>query len=154
MCSALPAVNNAFQVIAQAVKAGQSTPADAASALDTIYAQFMQAGGASGPAGIPDSGTAINKHPWCNAGCEMSVVLKAMVLYWQAQYLALISPAAAGSAQPAAGSMPSTPGTVVPLNSTPGAALTSGSAAQSVPGSGPSFELLAAGLVAAFLLLH
>ncbi|MGA7794293.1 MAG: hypothetical protein WCA19_14765, partial [Candidatus Acidiferrales bacterium] len=69
-CSSLPAVNNAFQVIADAVQSGQTTPAAAAAALPQIYSEFMSAGGAggsiSGPSGIPGGGTAINNSPYCN----------------------------------------------------------------------------------------
>lgn len=158
-CGAIPAVNNAFQVIAAGVKAGQITPANAAAALDTVYSQFMAAGGASSPTSIPDSGAAINKHPWCNANCEMSVILKGMVLYWQAIYngmtAAVTSATPTGSVPtstaPLSTGMPSA-GTLVPLNSSPAAALTSGSLAQPVPGSGPSFTWIAAAAVAAFLL--
>jgi hypothetical protein len=77
-CSALPAVNNAFSVIAKAVQDGQIQPADAASALDQIYSEFQSAGGA-----------AINDSPWCNSNCEMGVVLQGMVIYWKAQYTAM-----------------------------------------------------------------
>lgn len=82
-CSALPAVNNAFAVIAKGVQSGQINPTDAASALDQIYSEFMSAGGA-----------AINDSPWCNENCEYGVGLKAMVLYWQSQYLAMAATAA------------------------------------------------------------
>jgi hypothetical protein len=81
-CSALPAVNNAFAVIAQAVQNGQTTPADAAASLDQIYSEYQAAGGA-----------AINTSPWCNSNCELGVILKAMVLYWKAQYAAMPAPA-------------------------------------------------------------
>jgi hypothetical protein len=82
-CSALPAVNNAFAVINQAVHSGQTTPAAASQALDHIYSQYQSSGGA-----------AINDNPWCNSNCEMGVVLKGMVLYWQSQYAAMAAAAA------------------------------------------------------------
>jgi hypothetical protein len=98
-CHAWPAVNNAFQVINAALLNGQTTPQNASQALDTIYSQLMSAGGASSPTSIPGGGTAINDSPWCNGNCEGSVIVKAMVLYWQSQYAAI----------PALAQLPSTP---------------------------------------------
>jgi hypothetical protein len=101
-CSALPAVNNSFALVAQAVSNGQMTAATAAAGLIEIYKQFMQAGGASGsasgPGSIPSGGTSINDSPYCNSNCEMSVILYAMVLYWQAQYEAMAASQAAAAA--------------------------------------------------------
>jgi hypothetical protein len=101
-CSSLPAVNNAFAVVQQAVQSGVSTPADAAASLDEIYSQFMAAGGASGgpngPGSIPSGGTAINDSPYCNSNCEMSVSVRAMVIYWKAQYETLAAQQAAEAA--------------------------------------------------------
>jgi hypothetical protein len=77
-CSALPAVNNAFSVIARGVQSGQIKPADAAAALDHINSEYQAAGGA-----------AINYSPWCNSNCELGVILKGMVIYWKAQYAAI-----------------------------------------------------------------
>lgn len=85
-CGALPAVNNAFSVINQAVQSKQTTPEAAAQALDAIYTQYQSAGGA-----------AINDNPWCNSNCEMGVILKAMVLYWQAQYAAMAASSSASA---------------------------------------------------------
>lgn len=111
-CGALPAVNNAFAVLAQGVAAKQITPAQAAQAVWQIYSNFMQAGGASGgsagPGNIPSSGTAINDHPYCNSNCELSIMVYAMCLYWGAQYSAMAAPAASSSAVPASGSYVST----------------------------------------------
>lgn len=105
-CQVFPAVNNAFTLIGQAVAAGQTTAAAAAQALPEIYSRFMSAGGASGsasgPGGIPSSGEAINDHPYCNANCEFSIILLAMIFYWQAQYQALADQQAAEAAQAAA----------------------------------------------------
>jgi hypothetical protein len=99
-CSTLPAVNNAFALIMQAVQNGTMNPSDAANALPSIYSQFMAAGGASGsasgPGNIPGGGTAINNHPWCNSNCELSICLLGMVLYWQSQFQAMAEQAAAG----------------------------------------------------------
>lgn len=167
ICGALPAVNNSIAVIKQAVAAGQTSPAAAAAALDEIYSQFMTAGGASGsasgPGNIPDSGVAINKHPYCNAACELSMVLKAMVLYWQSQFMAAAgAPAAASSTSVPAGT-PTPAGTLVsmaPPTSAPGGTLVSMATGQAVApppapaSSGLSFGLIAAGLVGAFLLFR
>lgn len=110
-CSAIPAVNNAFAVLRQGVQDGTIKPADAANALPEIYSQYMSAGGASGsasgPGGIPGGGTAINDSPWCNSNCELSVVLLAMVFYWQAQFQALAAQQAYEAQQAAAASQPS-----------------------------------------------
>jgi hypothetical protein len=112
-CGALPAVNNAFAVINQAVHAGQTTPAAAAQALDQIYQNYQSAGGA-----------AINNSPWCNSNCEMGVIVKAMVLYWQAQYQAMAATASAPSAGATAsqavpaGTSMATTGTPEPLPAT------------------------------------
>lgn len=162
ICGALPAVNNAFAVIKQALAAGQTTPAAAAAALDEIYSQFMTAGGASGsasgPGNIPDSGVAINKHPYCNAACELSMVLKAMVLYWQSQFMAK---AGAPAAAAAPGGTPTPAGTLVSMSTTPqatGGTLVSMATGQPVAApapaasSGLSLGLIAAGLVGAFFL--
>lgn len=86
-CSALPAVNNAFHVIAQGVQNGQINPADAAAALDHILSEYQAAGGA-----------AINYSPWCNSNCELGVILKGMVIYWKAQYAAMAAKQAAAAA--------------------------------------------------------
>ena len=118
-CSAIPAVNNAFAVIRQGVQDGTIKAADAATALPQIYEHYMSAGGASGsasgPGGIPSGGTAINDSPWCNSNCELSVVLLAMVFYWQAQFQALAAQQAyeaqqaAAASQSSASSAPSAP---------------------------------------------
>jgi hypothetical protein len=102
-CSTIPAVNNAFSLISQAVQNGQLSPSDAPAALWQVYSKFMSLGGASGsssgPGGIPGGGTAINDSPYCNSDCEISVVLYAMCLYWQAQYQAMAAQAAANKAE-------------------------------------------------------
>jgi hypothetical protein len=116
-CSALPAVNNAFAVIDQAVHAGQTTPAAAAQALDTIYSNYESAG----------AGGAINNSPWCNSNCELGVVIKGMVLYRQSQYAAMAAAApqtgaapqgegapAGAAATAATGASVQIPGTAVP----------------------------------------
>jgi len=151
LCSAVPGATNAFQVINQAVKSGQTTPAAAIAALDEVYSQFMTAGGASGstsgPGNIPDSGVAINKHPYCNAGCEMSIILKGMVLYWQSQYQAMAAKQAAAAPAAAPASTPTPAGTLV-STATP-----AGAAAAAPAGGIPSFALIAAAVIGAVLFL-
>jgi hypothetical protein len=133
ICGALPAVNNAFQVIAQAVANGQMKPADAAAALPQIYSEFMQAGGASGsisgPGSIPGSGAPINNHPYCNAACELSLALLGMVFFWQAQYAAMAAQPVPAPAPAPAAIAPVTPPATASTPAQPG----SGSA-----GAGPS----------------
>lgn len=120
-CSVIPAVNNAFALINQAVQNGQTTPANAAAALDQIYSKYMSAGGASGsasgPGGIPGGGTAINDSPYCNSNCEISVAIYAMVLYWKAQYQAMAAQAAAVAAEQAAQANESAPTSAQSLTS-------------------------------------
>lgn len=128
-CGALPAVNNAFAVINQAVHSGQTTPAAAAQSLDQIYTEYQSAGGA-----------AINNHPWCNSNCEMGVILKAMVLYWQSQYAAMSPPATAATAQ----------STATPGGSTQTGVLAPGAAGQT-SGISPIF-LIGALVLGVFLL--
>jgi hypothetical protein len=172
-CSAWPAVNNAFAVINQAVHSGQTTPAAAIAALDEVYSQFMAAGGASGsasgPGNIPSGGTAINNHPYCNSNCVTSVILKAMVLYWQSQYNAMASSAAASTTVPST----ATQNQIAQLQTQAAAAQAKGDVAtanalttqanvlqqqatqQAAASSGgvPSFAWLAAAAVAAFFFL-
>jgi len=109
-CSALPAVNNAFQVIFAAVNNGAATPQAASQALDQVYTAFMQQGGAQSPTSIPSGGTAINDSPYCNGNCEMSVIVKAMVLYWQSQLAAI--PASPQAPSAPAGYSPTPPNAV------------------------------------------
>lgn len=122
-CSALAAVNNAFQVIAQGVQSGNILPQDAAGAISHVYTQFMSAGGASGsasgPGSMPSGGTAINDSPYCNSNCEMSVILFAMVLYWQSEYQALAAQQAAEAQQAAIVSSPSGVSTQTPASLAP-----------------------------------
>lgn len=129
-CGALPAVNNAFEVLAQGVSAKTITPDQAAQAVWQIYSNFMQAGGAagssSGPGSIPSSGQAINDSPYCNSNCELSIVIYAMCLYQGAQYAAMAAAAAPASSAPAGSTITMTPsgGSYV---STPGAPAPAGS---------------------------
>jgi hypothetical protein len=170
-CSAVPAVNNAFAVINKAVQSGQTTPAAAAQALDTIYAQFMSAGGASGsasgPGNIPSSGTAINNHPYCNSNCVVSVILKAMVLYLQSQYNAMAASVASTASQSSTdlqsqaqqleqqAAAAQAKGDVATANALTAQANTlQQQALRASSSGGPSFGLIAAALVGAFLFLR
>lgn len=105
-CSSWPAVNNAMAVIVKGVNDGNIKAADAAASLWHIYEQVMSAGGASGsesgPGGIPSGGKAINDSPYCNSNCEWSLILYAMILYWQAQFQAQAAQEAAVAAESAA----------------------------------------------------
>lgn len=155
-CSALPAVNNAFAVINKAVQAGQTTPAAASQALDQIYSQYESAGGA-----------AINYHPWCNSNCELGVILKGMVIYWQAQYAAMAAKAAASTASSATdlqtqaatldtqAATALAKGDVATANqlTTQANVLKQQAAAAPAAGGPPSWMLIAAAAVGAFLLL-
>jgi hypothetical protein len=136
-CGAVPAVNNAFQLIAQAVQSGQTTPAAAAASLPEIYSQFMKAGGASGsisgPSGVPGGGTAINNSPYCNSNCELSICVLGMVLFWQAQYQAMAAQQSGAAAPAPAASAPTIAPVVVPATASKSAQPGSGSA-----GAGPA----------------
>ena len=88
-CASLAAFNNAMSVIQQAVQNGQTTPAAAAASLDSLYSSYRSYIS-------PSYGTS----PYCNANCEMAVIAKAMVLYWQAQFSALAAQQAAALASP------------------------------------------------------
>jgi hypothetical protein len=120
-CSALPAVNNAFAVIAQAVAAKQTTPAAASQALDAIYSNYQSAGG-----------SAINTSPYCNSNCELGVVLKGMVLYWQSKYNAMAA-AAAPAAAPASPTTGATPSAVAPTTQPAGALVSTVTPAAAAP---------------------
>lgn len=92
-CVATAAANNAMNVLAQGVASGQIAPADAVTALNTLYSQYAAMV-------KPSWGTS----PWCNANCELQILMQAMVLYWQAQYQAMADAQTASSA--AAGASP------------------------------------------------
>jgi len=86
-CTATAAANNAMNAIAQGVSSGQIAPADAATALSTLYSEYQKMV-------APSWGTS----PWCNANCELQILMNAMVIYWQAQYQAMADQAAAAAA--------------------------------------------------------
>lgn len=83
-CTVTSAANNAMSALAEGVQSGQIQPADAVTALNSIYSQYKQIA-------APSWGT----HPYCNANCELEILMLAMVLYWQAQYTAMADQQAA-----------------------------------------------------------
>lgn len=88
-CALVPASNNAFRAILDAVQAGQISASEGAAALDAIPDQFLQSAGA-----------AKNNSPYCNALCEFLIRVRAIVYYWKSQLQAMIP--AQGSAPPGA----------------------------------------------------
>lgn len=89
-CVATAGANNSMNVLAQGVSSGQIAPADAVTALNTLYSQYAAMV-------KPSWGTS----PWCNANCELQILMQAMVLYWQAQYQAMADAQTASAATPA-----------------------------------------------------
>lgn len=79
-CALVPAANNFFQAIQQSVANGQIAPADAVAALQSLPDEFQQQA-------APSYGT----NP-CNAMCEYTVVVRAICIYWAAQYAAMPAP--------------------------------------------------------------
>lgn len=150
-CAAIAAFNNAISVIDQAVAAGQTTPAAAASALDTLVSQVAQYVSPS------------VQHNPCNADCELTVLVKAIVLYKKAIYsnMAAASTATAATLQQQAAALQQQAATASAQgNTTQAAALTQQAntlltQAASVPSSGPpSWLWLAAAGLAAFLVMR
>jgi hypothetical protein len=82
-CAAINAFNNAISVIDSAVAAGQTTPDAAASSMDTLIGQVDQYVSPS------------VKHNPCNADCELTVLVKAIVLYKKALYNGMAAVSAA-----------------------------------------------------------
>lgn len=95
-CAATAGANNAMNVLAEGVAGGQIKPADAITALNTVYSQYKNLV-------APSWGTS----PWCNANCELEIIMHAMVIYWQAQYQAMADAATAAAANPASGAVQS-----------------------------------------------
>lgn len=96
-CSLVPAANNYLNVIAQAVQNGVQTPEQGSAALDSLLSDFTAAAQPS-----------FQNNP-CNAMCEWTVVLKAIVIYWKAQYAQMAAQAAAVAAESVAQSQTLTP---------------------------------------------
>lgn len=99
LCAAVPAANQALQLIDQAVQQGSASPQDAIAALDTMPGQFQsQVSSIIHGADPTVSGE-------CNAACVMLSELRAIVLVKKAQYQDMVS--AASSSLPGAGAVTS-----------------------------------------------
>lgn len=130
LCTAVPAANNYFTVIDQAVASGQATAQQALQALASLSSDFRSA--VSG----------IYKN--CNAACVMQMCLDAAVATQKAKYTALAAQqaaAAAAAAQQAA--LPVQVKTATP-SVAPGAAQSSGPAATQIVSSGSTLQIPAA----------
>jgi hypothetical protein len=86
LCAAVPAANQALQIIAEAVSSGQATPQDAINALQAMPGQFR-----SQVSGIYQD---------CNAACVMYEELEAICLVQASQYQDIINAASAAAAAP------------------------------------------------------
>jgi hypothetical protein len=155
LCAAVPAANQALQVIDEAVQSGQATPQQAIDALNAMPGQFR-----SQVSGIYQD---------CNAACVMYEELEAICLVKASQYQDLIdsanATAAAASAQPTQIVTPSRPNTTAPAAAAPASSYapfyspTSSTAAQTqTPGAAPGVTgdwlPIAALFIAGFLLLR
>jgi hypothetical protein len=89
-CLGPSAANNAMNALAEGVSTGQIQPADAVTALNTVYSEYQKIV-------APSWGTS----PWCNANCELEIIMNAMVIYWQAQYQAMADAATAAASSAA-----------------------------------------------------
>jgi hypothetical protein len=87
-CSAVPAANNALQVIIQGVQQGLITPQQGIAELNSLPPAFLQA-----------VGPAKNNSPYCNVLCEKLITLRAICFYWIAQFQDLQSQQQSSSAQ-------------------------------------------------------
>jgi hypothetical protein len=141
LCAAVPAANQALQVIDEAVASGAATPQQAISALQAMPGQFQSEVGAI--------------YQDCNAACVMTDELKAICLVKASQYQDLI----AGAAQvvTAGGPNVSQPaGVVAPASSYASFYSQSSTATPASAASGASGDWLpiAALLIGGFLLLR
>ncbi len=162
LCAAVPAANQALQVIDEAVTSGAATPQQAISALQAMPGQFQ-----SEVSGIYQD---------CNAACVMTDELKAICLVKASQYQDLIAGAAqvvtaggpnvsqpSGVVAPASSyapfyspstTPPSAPNTVAaPTTTMPSFALPT-SAASAASGASGDWLPIAALLIGGFLLLR
>jgi hypothetical protein len=85
LCAAVPAANQSFQVIDQAVQAGQFTPQQGMTALDSLASGFQSA----------VSPILKMNNSQCNAACVMVMAVKAVVAAKKQQYAALAAQQAA-----------------------------------------------------------
>lgn len=97
LCAAVPAANDALQVIDQALASGQVTPQQAMGAVDNVVAGFQQA-----VSGIIKGSDPMSSGE-CNAACVWLSALRAVALVKKSQYQDMAAAkTAADSASPAA----------------------------------------------------
>jgi hypothetical protein len=84
-CALVPAANNFFSALQQAVNDGTVDPSDAANALQQLPAEFKS-----------QASPSYQNNP-CNAMCEYSTVVEAICIYWAAQYQQLAASNAANA---------------------------------------------------------
>ena len=85
LCAAVPAANQSIELIAQAVSAGQASPAQAIAALDQVVSGFQSAVSSIIHGADPMSSGE------CNAACVMLSELRAIVVVQKSQYQDLIA---------------------------------------------------------------
>jgi hypothetical protein len=146
LCSAVPAANDSFAVIDQAVQSGQFTPQQGMDALDKLAVGFQSA---VQPILKMDS-----RH--CNAACVMTMAMKAVVAAKKAAYSALAAQqqaaqqqaaaAAAAAQQQAAAVVQSLPAGLQPIGTAVSSVIAPVQAAIASAGL-PSWVLPAAGLL-------
>lgn len=103
LCTAVPAANNYFDIIDQAVSNGQADAQHALAALDSLAGDFHSA-----VSGIYKS---------CNAACVMQMCLDAAITAEKQKYQALAQQQAAAAAQAAAQPPPAAP--IAPVTASP-----------------------------------
>lgn len=98
-CEAVPAANNALQVIIQGVQQGAIPPQQGITELNSLPGAFLQM-----------VGPAKNNSPYCNALCEKLVTLRAIVFYWVSQFQDMVAQQqATASGQPPSASATGNP---------------------------------------------
>jgi hypothetical protein len=138
LCAAVPAANQALQLIDQTVAAGQATPADAVTALNTLLSGFGQQV-ASIRHGIDPMSSGE-----CNAACIEYSKLRAIVLQKASQYQDLAAAQQAAAANPVASALAPITSALAPLAPVTGAVTSAVSAASASTGI-PSWILWAGG---------
>lgn len=88
-CASLAGVNNTMLAIQEGVQTGQITPQGAIAALQQMYTSYMA---------LLNQYKVWGTSPFCNANCEMSIIVQAMVIYWSGQYQAMAAAAATNPA--------------------------------------------------------
>jgi hypothetical protein len=144
LCVAVPAANQALQVIDEAVQGGQATPQQGIDALNSLLSGFL-----SNVASIQHGSDPMSSQ--CNAACVEATKLHAIVLEKQSEYQDLIA-GAAQTVTPARPNTTSPAGTAVPASSY--ASFYSGSPAPAAAPASTDWFPIAAVFVAGFLLLR